>query len=249
MKYHNECTDQVIELLKKSGEKLKGLYYSSITITEKQPKDYVTSADLLIDDFLKQNLPAIIDGVPIYSEENSTNTYSDNQWIVDPLDGTTNFILGIPHFAISVAYREGGDIIAGFVYNPVSCEMYWTDPWNCAYLNNLEIHVSNRTEKTQMYGLFGFSANYHNISRYHDEWNELFSNSKKAIGILSPSLSICSVAKGKADYFIDFGCSIEGKLAAAEILRKAGGTVYDYNKEQYSIDSVGIIATNRGSIF
>lgn len=103
MKYQTETTDKVTETIKQAGIILKDLYYKSVEIEEKSPKDYVTSADITIDNFLKEQLPKIIPGLGIYSEEQNSTSIQENQWVIDPIDGTTNFILGIPHFAISIA--------------------------------------------------------------------------------------------------------------------------------------------------
>ncbi|MFW5879334.1 MAG: inositol monophosphatase family protein [bacterium] len=248
MKYQKEYTIQVKEIIKEAGSNLKKMYYGSLDINEKSPKDYITNADIKINNFLIEKLTAIYE-IDIYSEEKSESKIKSQQWIIDPVDGTSNFILGIPHFAISIAYKEDSKIIAGFVYNPMTDELFWTDPWNSAYLNEDIIKVSSRTAMKEMYGLFGFSANIKNINKYYQDWTELFTNCKKALGVLSPSLSICCVAKGKADYFIDFGCSIEGHVAASEILRKSGGQLYNYDGETYDISTTGIVATNNNSFF
>lgn len=249
MKYKKEYTLQIKRLLLDVGKEVCELYNTSIRLTEKSPKDYVTSADIIVDDLLKKGLMEICSNVLVYSEEQNTIELSGTQWVIDPIDGTANFILGIPHFAISIAFIEDNTTLAGFVYNPLINELYWTDPWNNSFLNENEIWVSKRNNINEMYGLFGFSANYKNITRYYNEWNELFVNAKKCVGILSPSLSICSVARGKSDFFIDFGCSSEGKIAAAEILRKAGGKLFNYDKSTYSIKTTGILAVNEGKIF
>jgi myo-inositol-1(or 4)-monophosphatase len=244
LEYKRQTTIKIKNIIFNGGILLNKLYYSSPTIGEKYPKDYVTSADIEIDNYLKSE-PMKLDGaISIYSEEQNENQLAENQWIIDPIDGTTNFILGIPHFAISIAYIHANEPIAAFVYNSLTDELYWTDPWSGAMLNESKINVSSRKNIDEAYGLFGFSANFKNIARYYEEWPEVFARSKKSLGILSPSLSICAVAKGKSDFFIDFGCSVEGQVAGALILKKAGGNMWNYNKSEYEHRSIGIIATN-----
>ncbi|MEW5815043.1 MAG: inositol monophosphatase, partial [Spirochaetota bacterium] len=234
MKYTKDTTEIVKNIIFNAGIQLNRLYYSTVTVEEKTLKDYVTSADIEIDTYLKLELSKIDNRITTYSEEQNKNELLKNQWIIDPMDGTTNFILGIPHFSISIAYIENSDPVAAFVYNSMTHELFWTDPWNDAMLNGDMIKVSQRRKIEEMYGLFGFSANIKNIKRYYEEWTEVFSQSKKSIGILSPSLSICAVARGKADFFIDFGCSTEGQVAGSLILKKAGGRLWNYNKSKYN---------------
>ena len=109
----------------------------------------------------------------------------------------------------------------------------------------LVISVSENEDISNCLAVFGFSANFDNIQRYYKEWSCIFDNAKKAMPLMSPALNICNVARGRTDFFINFGSSVEGHAAAAFILKNAGGIVYNYDFSEWNHNIKGIIATNR----
>jgi myo-inositol-1(or 4)-monophosphatase len=244
MKFDQTSSNMIKSIIMEAGSNLRKLYNQVIEVTEKDPKDFVTSADIEINEYIIQRIKEFDDKSNIYSEEDENRQFKRNQWIIDPIDGTANFILGIPHFSISITYIKNYEPIAAYIYNPMTQELFWTEPHYSAMLNDNEIRVSQRHAIENQYGLIGFSANMNNINKYVRDYPDYFNETRKSIGILSPSLSICAVARGKADYFIDFGCSPEGKVGGALILQKAGGRIYNYDKTEYDYKSVGIFATN-----
>lgn len=112
------------------------------------------------------------------------------------------------------------------------------------YLNDNPIKVSSRESIKDAYIIFGFSVNKNNIDKYEEDFPEAFKNSKKGLPLLSPSLNLCLVAQGKADSFVDFGCSFEGQVAGAFILKKAGGKLYNYDGSLFNYKETGIVALN-----
>ncbi|NJD04811.1 MAG: inositol monophosphatase [Ruminiclostridium sp.] len=234
------------DIILKAGTELKKQYFSLSSCSEKERFDLVSESDLYIEKMIIDDLTRLYPGDSIYSEEaGEIGRGAEKCWIIDPIDGTADFIFGVPYFAISICCEINGEIHEAYVYNPMSDEMYWTNRQEgISYLNGKPIKVSDTSEIRDSLFAFGFSANYKNINRYYDEWGYAFDNCKKGMPLISPALTICNVARGRIDAFIDFGCSMEGQAGAALILKNAGGTLYNYNFSRYDHRNKGIIATN-----
>src|SRR5713101_2561425 len=119
-----------------------------LQVSVKGPSDFVSTADLRAERTLKTELLRARPGYGLLFEEGGATEGTDphHRWIVDPLDGTTNFLHGIPHFAISIALERDGEIIAGLVYEPTRDEMFWAEKGSGAYLNNRRLRVSGRRQ-------------------------------------------------------------------------------------------------------
>lgn len=182
----------------------------------------------------------------IYSEEaGEIIKNKKDRWIIDPIDETADFIFGVPYFAISLCLERNGEICEGYVYNPISEEFYYSIKGeNKSFVNDEEIKVSETEEINDALIAFGFSANYEDISKYYNSWEWLFKNCKKGLPLITPSLTICNLAKGRIDCVIDFGCSMEGQAAAGLILKNAGGHVFNYDFTDWNHRKKGIIGTN-----
>src|SRR5580700_11305747 len=119
-----------------------------LQVSVKSPADFVSIADLKADKILRGELGKGRQGYGFLMEESGSSAGSDSRhrWIVDPLDGTTNFLHGIPHFCISIALERDGDIVAGVIYEPTRDEMYWAERGGGAYLNDRRLRVSARRQ-------------------------------------------------------------------------------------------------------
>lgn len=235
----------VKDLVLESGKYLRKNFLLDTSSYEKEKGHLTTKFDLEIEKNYKENLSSKYPDIKFFGEELGGIKDSQARWIVDSLDGTVNYIFGIPYFCTSIALEINNKILLGIVYNPISNELYesYSDtPY--AYLNEDIINTSNESNINNARGIFGFSANFNNINKYYKDWKFLMENYKKGLGMLSPALNICNVARGRIDFFIDFGCSMEGQSAAAFILKKAGGFLLDYDKSHWNHKNTGIIATN-----
>src|SRR5271170_4783739 len=121
-----------------------------LQVSVKGPGDFVSTADLKAERTIKSELTRARPGYSLLFEESGAEAGSDphHRWIVDPLDGTTNFLHGIPHFAISIALERDGEIVAGLVYDPVRDEMYSAEKGLGAYVNDRRLRVSARRQLT-----------------------------------------------------------------------------------------------------
>ena len=130
-----------------------------LQVSKKGPTDFVTNSDFkaekIIIDELKKGRP----NYSIISEESETknNTDTENTWIIDPIDGTINFLHGIPHFAISIALRSKNEIISGLIFDPIKDEMFYAEKNNGAFFNNQRIRVSKKNQINDC--LFASSGN------------------------------------------------------------------------------------------
>jgi myo-inositol-1(or 4)-monophosphatase len=168
-----------------------------------------------------------------------------HRWIIDPLDGTTNFLHGLPLFTISIGLERDGELVAGLIYNPIAEELYTAEKGNGAFLNDRRIRVAARQKLDQSVICCG-------IPHYGRGDHELFFTELRAIlpkvaGIRrtgSSALDMAWVASGKFDGFWERGLSPWDIAAGIVIVREAGGFVSDFENRQNMLDSGNIIAGN-----
>ena len=232
---------KINEIILAAGQILKERYFEKTGHSTKERYHLLSDVDLEMNDFLTRHLQSSFPDYSIFSEEDSeVQKSSDSRLIVDPIDGTTNFITGNPYFAISIALEVQGKIVEGHVYNPVSNEYFFASVNDDnAFLNGHEISISKTTSISDSIIAFGFSANMKVINAFYSKWSRLFERCKKGIGWIAPALSICNVARGRVECFIDSGSSMEGQAAASFILEKAKGKLFNIDFNEYSHKSVG----------
>ena len=233
-------------IIKNAGEILISEYRSMTESSTKERFDLVTSSDKKTETFLVNEILKFYPKDNIFSEEiGSIDNVSNRRWIIDPIDGTADFVFGVPYFAISIALETENGIEQGYVYNPCSDEFYFsTVEENRSFLNGEEIHVSETQSISDSLISFGFSANPKNMERYLKEWGLLMNNCKKGMPLITPALTICNVARGRTEAYIDFGSSMEGKAASSLILKNAGGVITGYNSSDYDYKVKGHICSN-----
>jgi len=119
-----------------------------LQVSKKGPSDFVTNSDLKAEKIIIEELKKARPNYSIISEENGTEKNKDknNTWIIDPIDGTVNFLHGIPHFAISIALKSNDEIVSGLVFDPIKNEMFFAEKENGAFFNNQRIRVSKKNE-------------------------------------------------------------------------------------------------------
>lgn len=228
-----------------AGKILKDNYFSSFKFHEKEKGHLAADVDLNVELFLKERLFRADPSAGFYGEETEGAGVAGQRWIVDSLDGTANFIFGVPYFCTSVALEKNGTVSLAIVYNPVTDELFEaSDEMPGAYCNGVPIEVSTVDRLKDARIVFGFSADYRNIHRYHSEWGIVFDSCQKGLGLLSPAMNLCNLARGRTDAFIDFGCSMEGQAAGGYILQKAGGQLLNYDRCKWNHCETGIVAMN-----
>ncbi|MEK7641458.1 MAG: inositol monophosphatase [Patescibacteria group bacterium] len=210
-------------LLKTRDEKF------TISFKNGDSSDLVTSVDIVVDEFIKKAIQATFPSDKIYSEESAKDDSDEHDacWTIDPIDGTSNFARGIPHFAVSLGYVEKGVCIVGAVYNPITKELFSFEKGKGAFLNGGAIHVSGIESLKDAYVLL-------HIGRPESlrEWGlgmqrKLLGSAKKTINLGSSALDLCFVAAGKVDVTIYGTLTTLDCAPAVGIVREAGGEIYD----------------------
>lgn len=238
--------NSVEKIIRKNGKLLKKYFYNGFEYKLKERQHLVSEFDKRINENIIRNLSKLYPNDGFISEESelikSKNKYN---WIIDPIDGTTYFIFGEPYFSISLARIKNDKVIEAHVYNPISDEYYYSDSnINKSIYNGTLIKVSTTKELYNSLIAIGYSTNYKIIKKYYNDYPKLFDDCRKGVAWICPALSICNVARGRIDAFIDMGCSYEGQAAASLILKNAGGKMYNYDKTEYSSKIIGGIFLN-----
>jgi len=201
-----------------------------LQVSIKGPGDFVSTADLKAERTIKSELKKARPGYAMLFEESGAEAGSDprHRWIVDPLDGTTNFLHGIPHFSISIALERDGEIVSGVIYEPVRDELYWAEKGLGAYVNDRRLRVSARRQLGEAVigtGMpFGARADQSGYSA------ALAAVMRATAGVRrmgSACLDLAYVAAGRFDGFWEFGLAPWDMAAGILLVREAGGYVSD----------------------
>ncbi len=187
--------------------------------------DLVTKYDKEIQDFLVEELTKVVPGAQIFGEEGEGNKELTDGYcfIIDPIDGTTNFVKGFQHSGISVGLAKDGEIILGVVMDPDLNNIYYAEKGKGAYLNGRQIHVSDCDLQTSLV-LFGTAPYEHELAKRTFALTEqVFYKALEVRRAGSAALDICYVAAGKADLFYELILRPWDWAGATLILREAGG--------------------------
>ena len=201
-----------------------------LQVSKKSPSDFVTNSDLKVEKIIIEELERGRPNFSFISEENGIKKNKDdsNTWIIDPIDGTINFLHGIPHFAISIALKSNNEIISGLVFDPIKVELFYAEKNNGAFLNNQRIRVSNKNKFDNcLFAIGGKVANEPN-----------FTNRRSG----SAALDLAYVAAGRFDGYFQKDLNLWDIAAGIILVQEAGGIIKDFNLEV--IKNVNVIASN-----
>ena len=196
-----------------------------LQVSKKGPKDFVTKTDKKVEKILIEELSKSKKNFSFITEESGSidNKDKENIWIIDPIDGTNNFLHGIPHFAICIALKTKKEIISGLIFDPIKDEMFYAEKDKGAFLNNQRLRVSNRNSIDDCL----FSSNQEGVK---------FSNlNMRCSGCTA--LDLAYVASGRLDGFFHNKINLWDVASGALLVKEAGGIVNDYDKfDQKNID-------------
>jgi len=218
-----------------------------LQVSLKGPGDFVTNCDKKVEKILISELQIARPNYSILSEEiGEINNDSTCKWIIDPIDGTANFLHGIPHFAISVGLEENNEIIAGIIYDPIKDEMFIAEKGNGSYLNNQRMRVSSRSKlKDCVVFTGGPRQNAENKNIVLKEYNNFSSEVNIPIRKLgSAALDMAYVAAGRCDGYWQRNLSYWDIAAGIIIVKEAGGFVTDFEGDRKYVENKTILATN-----
>jgi myo-inositol-1(or 4)-monophosphatase len=218
-----------------------------LQVSVKGPADFVSSADLKSEKTLKAELSRARPGYGLLMEESGTQAGTDerHRWIVDPLDGTTNFLHGIPHFAISIALERDGEIVAGLIYDPTRDEMFWAEKGLGAFVNERRLRASARRNMAD--AVIGTGIPFRERGNHPEYLGTLEAVMGATSGVRrmgSAALDLAYVAAGRYDGFWEYGLSPWDVAAGILIIREAGGYVTDAAGGHGMLASGDVIAAN-----
>ncbi len=202
----------------------------NLQVSVKGPGDFVSSADHRADEIAIEALKRARPGYGFLTEESGELPGSDktHRWIIDPLDGTTNFLHGVPLFAVSIALERDGELVAGVVYNPVLDELYTAERGTGAFLNGRRLRVSARRDPVAMMLSTGSPTRQDGaIRRFADEATGIAETSASLRVTGSAALDLAWVAAGRLDGYWQYGLSPWDVAAGMVLVGEAGGIVTD----------------------
>jgi myo-inositol-1(or 4)-monophosphatase len=241
--------EQIVCVVKKAGEIAKEGFEKAKEIEYKSEIDLVTQYDMKVEQFLSMHFQELFEDFEIVGEEFGSSGYKNgNKIIIDPIDGTTNFVHQIPIFAISVGVTVENVLTYGVVYNPVLDELFTATKGQGAFLNGEAIHVSKSNTLTSSLIATGFP--YTKIERGYDyKWtvhsfeNVLpFTRDIRRLG--AASIDLCYVARGVFDGYYEINLKPWDTSAGVLMVLEAGGKVTNGATNSYELEDKLIVATN-----
>ena len=201
-----------------------------LQVSKKGPYDFVTNSDLKTEKIIIEELKKAKPNYSIISEENGieNNKDTNNTWIVDPIDGTINFLHGIPHFAISIALKSNNEIVSGLIFDPIKNEMFYAEKNNGAFFNNHRVRVSKRNDLNDCLFVTG--------GKIKIEPDLTYRRSGCA------ALDMAYVASGRYDGYFQNNLKIWDIAAGIILIKEAGGLINDIDLNK--TENIKVIASS-----
>lgn len=217
-----------------------------LQVSRKGPADFVSTADRRAESILREELAKARPRFGFLMEESGATEGSvDERWIVDPLDGTTNFLHGIPFWSISVAVEIRGEVTAGVVYNPIFDEFYAAEKGNGAFLNDRRIRVSSRRRIQDALLATGAPyAGHGDVRQFCDEMAEALPQAAGLRRLGSAALDLAYVASGRFDAFWERGLNAWDVAAGIVLVSEAGGFVTEIDGKRNPLSGDSILAAS-----
>ena len=201
----------------------------NLQVSKKGPKDFVTNADIKAEKIIIEELKKARPNYSIISEENGVEKNKDesNFWIIDPIDGTTNFLHGVPHFAISIALQSNNEMVCGLIYDPIKDELFYAEKNHGAYFNNQRIRVSKKREIDEC--LFAVGKGKYNPDLIYRRSG-------------SAALDLAYVASGRFDGYFQDNLNLWDIAAGIIIVKEAGGIINEIDLS--SLKNIKVLASS-----
>lgn len=219
-----------------------------LQVSLKGPGNFVSAADLKAERVLRQELSKARPDFAFLMEESGASGAPDaeHRWIVDPLDGTTNFLHGLPHFCISIGLERAGELVAGVILDPIKDELFWGEKGQGAYLNDRRLRVSSRQQMSQALVATGtpYGQRSDHRPRYLRQLDQLMDQVVDIRRTGSAALDLAYVAAGRYDGYWEYGLSPWDVAAGMLLVREAGGYVSEPEGEGDPLRSGDMLAGN-----
>ncbi len=217
----------------------------SLTINDKGYNDFVTEVDLASEKEIIRVLKASYPDHAFLGEETGLTHQADNVWIIDPLDGTTNFLHGFPQYCISIALEEKGEITQAVIYDPNRNDLFTATKGQGAFLNQRRMRVSNKSKLKESILGTGFPfRDFQHLPVYLKIFEDVVRGTSGIRRPGSAALDLAYVAAGWFDGFFEINLSKWDIAAGGLLVTEAGGIVSDFSEKDGWLDSGNIVATN-----
>ena len=216
----------------------------NLQIQSKAVGDFVTNADLKVEKSLLETLKYYYPNYTYITEESDNITGDENIIIIDPIDGTSNFIHGIPHVGIIVAKMTDGQISDGVIYNPILNEFFWTSKGKGSWCNDRRLRVSNRKLLSDC--LIGTGLPFGNrvYENYLEEIDEILKCTAGIRRLGAAGIDLAYVAAGKLDGFWEKDLNLWDVSSGTLLVTEAGGRISGFNGKNWTVNNRDIIASN-----
>lgn len=237
-----------ISAAKLAGETVKKAFNQGVDVRYKgESFDLVTDTDLAAEKIIVEEIKKHFKDHSFLGEEaHADSSNSDNLWVIDPIDGTTNFTHGIPHIGISIAYAEKGEVKSGVVYNPITDELYCAEKGKGALYNSKKIAVSKADDLKQALVGTGFYYDRGQMTedtlRALQKFLTLHIHGVRRCG--AAALDLCYIASGKFDIYFEYKLNPWDFAAGMLIVKEAGGMVSDCYGKKLELKTSGVYASN-----
>lgn len=237
-----------IETARDAGRVLLEKFGRIETVTKKGDINLVTEADLASEALITERIRSYYPRHGILAEESGeaiiTGGDGENKWIIDPLDGTTNYAHGYPCFCVTIALENKGEIVIGVTYDPTRDELFTAEKGGGAALNGKPIHVSKTNELGNAMLVTGFPYDIKHRDKFARHLTEFLLRSRAVRRDGSAAIDMAYVACGRFDGFWEEGLNPWDVAAGKLLIEEAGGTVSYYDGSKYSIYSPPIVCSN-----
>ena len=217
-----------------------------LEVVEKGRNEFVSQVDRLAEEAIIEIIRDYHPDHSILAEESGETGNHEYQWIIDPLDGTTNYLHGFPVFCVSIAVAHEGKIEHGVVYDPLRQEVFTASRGQGAHLDGRRIRVSKRTRMSQSLIATGFP--YRMNKQFIDDYLAMLKTViEDSAGVRRPgsaALDLCYVAAGRVDGFWEIGLNVWDIAAGALMIREAGGRISDYRGTDKYLENGNVVAGN-----
>jgi myo-inositol-1(or 4)-monophosphatase len=249
MAYISPALNVMIAAARKAGRPLIRDFneLENLQISMKGPADFVTSADKRTEKILIEELSKARPGYGFLGEETGATAGADttHRFIIDPIDGTTNFMHGIPHFAISIGLEREGQIVSGIVFNPVTDDLFTAEKGHGAYLNNKRLRVAARKELPSCVFATGLPfKGKDGRARSLAEMDTMLGVSSGVRRFGSASLDLAWTAAGRVDGYWERDINIWDSAAGIVLVREAGGVISDFAGRTDNLKGTEIVCAN-----
>lgn len=239
---------KVEPIIRKAGDILLS-YFGKLNpadVSDKTAFDYVTVADKASENFIISELSKVFPEIAFLAEESGlSDPNSNSYWIIDPLDGTKNFIQSIPYFAISIALEIDKEVVFGLVYNPLQNELFYAEKNKGAYLNNKRISVSKKQKFSEGFISTGFPFKKRELStHYLNSFSDIFNSVTNIRRCGAAALDLAYLAAGRYDGFWEVGLNPWDIAGASIIIEEANGIITDFENKSNYISTGFVVAGN-----